>query len=34
MKEEDTPALDWQEVEEIRRKLIEEEEARRRAAEA
>jgi hypothetical protein len=34
MREEDSPALDWKQVEEMRRKLIEEEEARRRAAEA
>ena len=34
MSEEDAPALDWKQVEEMRRKLIEEEEARRRAAEA
>jgi hypothetical protein len=34
MKEEDSPALDMKQVEELRRKMIEEEEARRRAAEA
>lgn len=34
MQEEDAPALDWKQVEELRRKMQEEEEARRRAAEA
>ena len=34
MREEDEPALDWKQVEEMRRKLQEEEDARRRAAEA
>ena len=34
MQEEDAPALAWEEVEEIRRKMIEEEEAKRRAMEA
>lgn len=34
MREEDSPALDWKEVEELRKKIIEEEEAKRRAAEA
>lgn len=34
MAEEDAPALDWKQVEEMRKRLQEEEEARRRAAEA
>ena len=34
MREEDSPALDWAQVEEMRRKLQEEEDARRRAMEA
>lgn len=34
MSEEDTPALDFKEVEELRRKMIEKEEAERRAREA
>lgn len=34
MAEEDTPALDFKEVEQLRKKLIEKEEAERRAREA
>ena len=34
MREEDSPALDWKEVEEIRRRLQAEEDARRKAMEA
>ena len=34
MREEDSPALDWKQVEEIRKKLQIEEDARRKALEA